>query len=275
MGGVCTSIYSIRKRKLEKRGFIIGRGRGRRSVSTSFLQVVTEDLGSWIGVSFGWKSTIGFKSLAPPHEIPRKLEGHRSPRRDLINSFVSWLKPVESFDERHSRSSQPENELSTALVSLERRERERKEEEKIEKKGEKRERPGSRERKKRKGKKKERKKEKNVAIFLYRKSFDRDVLEWASWASRGRIIERTGSIMWKWPGLKVLVVNSTWKSRVDALCISIIRLAGHCNAPVAFLPLEPSRQFASRNLAPRQITARPRFSQFSPRPCFCNILYLI
>lgn len=155
------------------------------------------------------------------------------------------------------------------------RERERKEEEKIEKKGEKRERPGSRERKKRKGKKKERKKEKNVAIFLYRKSFDRDVLEWASWASRGRIIERTGSIMWKWPGLKVLVVNSTWKSRVDALCISIIRLAGHCNAPVAFLPLEPSRQFASRNLAPRQITARPRFSQFSPRPCFCNILYLI
>lgn len=123
MGGVCTSIYSIRKRKLEKRGFIIGRGRGRRSVSTSFLQVVTEDLGSWIGVSFGWKSTIGFKSLAPPHEIPRKLEGHRSPRRDLINSFVSWLKPVESFDERHSRSSQPENELSTVLVSLERRER--------------------------------------------------------------------------------------------------------------------------------------------------------
>lgn len=90
------------------------------------------------------------------------------------------MKPVESFDERHSRSSQPENELSTALVSLERRERERKEEEKIEKKGEKRERPGSRERKKRKGKKKERKKEKNVAIFLYRKSFDRDVLEWAS-----------------------------------------------------------------------------------------------
>lgn len=161
------------------------------------------------------------------------------------------------LDERHSRSSQPENELSTALVSLKEREGERGDREgkrekgrgKNRKKGGERERPGSREfvveekkreekEKRKEGRKTERKK-KNVAIFLYRKSFDRDVLEWASWASRGRIIERTGSIMWKWPGLKVLVVNSTWKSRVDALCISIIRLAGHCNAPVAFYRSNP------------------------------------
>ena len=39
----------------------------------------------------------------------------------------------------------------------------------------------------------------NVAIFLYRKSSDRDVLEWASWASRGRVNGKTGSIMWKRP----------------------------------------------------------------------------
>lgn len=76
------------------------------------------------------------------------------------------------LDERHSRSSQPENELSTALVSLEERERERegterekekKEEEKIEKKGERENDldPGSSwwRRKKGKKRKKERKEE--------------------------------------------------------------------------------------------------------------------
>lgn len=102
------------------------------------------------------------------------------------------------LDERHSRSSQPENELSTALVSLKEREGERGDREgkrekgrgKNRKKGGERERPGSREfvveekkreekEKRKEGRKTERKK-KNVAIFLYRKSFDRDVLEWAS-----------------------------------------------------------------------------------------------
>lgn len=101
------------------------------------------------------------------------------------------------LDERHSRSSQPENELSTALVSLKEREGERGDREgKREKgRGKNRKKGGERttwiqgvrgggEKKgrkgKKKGRKKDRKEEKNVAIFLYRKSFDRDVLEWAS-----------------------------------------------------------------------------------------------
>ena len=37
--------------------------------------------------------------------------------------------------------------------------------------------------------------------------------------------------------LPAFVVNSTWNLRVDALYVSIIRLAEHCNAPVAFCAL--------------------------------------